>query len=78
MLSFLFRLMNKFEQEHGYRPNVLYMNEYHFHSLYDALAEIKDLDALTKFMGMELVLSTDSCQPHVAWSPVEWKHAVMV
>lgn len=78
MLSFLFRLANQFEQEHGYRPNVLYMNKHHFHSLIDALSEIKDLDALTKFMGMELVLSPDSCQPHVAWSPIEWKHAVMV
>ena len=78
MLSFLYRLANKYEQEHGYRPNVLYMNEYHFHSLYDALSDIKDLDALTQFMGMELVLSTDSCQPHVAWSPVDWNHSVSV
>lgn len=78
MLSFLCRLANKFEQEHGYRPNVLFMNKNHFDSLFDALAEIKDLDALTKFMGMELILSPDSCQPHVGWSPVEWKHAVTV
>ena len=78
MLSFLYQLANKFEQEHGYRPNVLYLNQQHFQSLKEALAEIKGLDAINKFMGMEIVLTSDCNQPHLAWSPVEWKHAVEV
>ena len=78
MLSFLFQLANKFEREHGYRPNVLYLNQGHFNSLKESLAEIKNLDALTRFLGMEIVLSNDCNQPHLAWSPVEWKHAVQV
>jgi len=78
MLSFLFQLANNFEREHGYRPNVLYLNQSHFISLKEALTEINGLDALTQFLGMEIVLSNEVCQPHLAWSPVEWKHAVEV
>jgi len=78
MLSFLFKLANNFEQEHGYRPNVLYLNQQHFKSLKESLADIKDLDALNRFLGMEIVLSEESSQPHLAWSPIEWKHAVEV
>jgi len=78
MLSFLFKLANNFEIEHGYRPNVLYLNQQHFQSLKEALAEIHGLDAINQFMGMEIVLTNDTNQPHLAWSPVEWKHAVIV
>ncbi len=78
MLSFLIQIANEFENEHGYRPNVLYINPQHFKSLQGALSEIRGLDALTRFLGMEIVLSNESSQPHLAWSPVEWKHAVVV
>lgn len=78
MLSFLFKLANNFEREHGYRANVLYLNQGHFQCLKESLAEIKGLDALNKFMGMEIVLMTDAGQPNLAWSPIEWKTAVEV
>lgn len=78
MLSFLIQIANQFEQEHGHRPNVLYINPQHFKSLQDSLAEIKGLDALTQFMGMEIVLSNESSQPHLGWSSIEWKKAITV
>ncbi len=78
MLSFLIQIANEFEREHGYRPNVLYISPQHFKSLQGALSEIKGLEALTQFLGMEIVLSEESCQPHLAWSSIEWKRAVVV
>ncbi len=78
MLSFLIQIASQFEIEHGYRPNVLYINPQHFKLLQSALSEIKGLDALTQFLGMEIVLSSEPCQPHLAWSPIEWKRAVVV
>jgi len=78
MLSFLFNLANNYEQEHGYRPNVLYLNQTHFHSLQEALAEIKDLQAINHFLGMEIVLTDSIKQPHLAWSAIKSNHAVKV
>jgi len=78
MLSFLIQIANQFEHEHGYHANVLYINSSHFQSLQAALAEIKGLDALTQFLGMEIVLSDDAYQPHLAWSAFEWQHAKVV
>lgn len=68
MLSFLYRLATQYEQQHGFRPNVLYINPSHFQCLKQALAEIHGLAELTQLLGMEVILTTDACQPHVAWS----------
>ena len=78
MLSFLIQIANQFELEHGYRPNVLYINPQHFRVLQAALSEIQGLEALTQFLGMEIVLAEDACQPHLAWSAVEWQDAKVV
>jgi len=78
MLSFLYRMANTFEREHGFRPNVLYLNNQHFLQLKSQLDNIKDLDALNQLLGMELVLDDELTQPHVAWSSVEWQESVAV
>ena len=78
MLSFLYHMANAFEREHGFRPNILYINLNHFAQLRSQLAEIKGLDALNQLLGMEIVLDTNLSQPHVAWSSVEWNRAVAV
>ena len=78
MLSFLYRMANTFEREHGFRPNVLYLNNQHFLQLKSQLDNIKDLDALNQFLGMEIVLDEELTQPHVAWSNVEGHPAVAV
>ena len=76
MLSFLFKLANDFEIEHGYRANTLYLNKPHFEQLQEALKEIHGLEAINKILGMEIILTNDCYQPHLAWSPVE--HAQVV
>lgn len=78
MLSFLYRMANTFEREHGFRPNVLYLNNQHFLQLKSQLNNIKDLDALNQLLGMELVLDAELTQPHVAWSSVELQESIAV
>ena len=78
MLSFLYHMANAFEREHNFRPNVLYINHAHFNQLRSELSGIKDLDALNRLLGMELVLDSELTQPHVAWSSTDWQSAIAV
>ena len=72
MLSFLYHLAHDFQISHGYRANLLYINQAHFDTLRSQLAEIDDLGKLTQFLGMEIVLSEEATHPHVVWQPIEW------
>jgi len=78
MISFLCRLANKFETEHGFRPNILYLNPKHYSQLRADLANIKNLDELVTFLGMEVVLAGEMSHPHVAYSVVEWEKSQAV
>jgi len=66
MLSFLYRLIRAFVQEHGYRPNVVVMNRHHYRQLQESLPEMHDF---APFLGLEVILSDDCVHPHVAWLP---------
>lgn len=72
MLSFLYNLAHHFEISHGYRANLLYINHRHYDALREELAEIHDLDKLSQFLGMDLVISDEATHPHVVWQPIEW------
>ena len=78
MLSFIYRIANEFEQEHGFRPNVLYLNHRHYTQLRMELSEIRNLGALSRLLGMEIVLESELSHPHTCWSPVDWQCAVAV
>ncbi|MGD8926187.1 MAG: hypothetical protein PVG20_05025 [Thioalkalispiraceae bacterium] len=78
MISFLYQLANKFEVEHGFRPNILYLNPKHYSQLRADLAQIKNLDELVTFLGMEVVLAGEMSHPHVAYSVVEWENSQVV
>jgi hypothetical protein len=78
MLSFIYQLVHDYEQEHGFRPNVLYLNRAHFAGLQGELAEIRNLGAMSRLLGMEIVLDPELTQPHVYWTTIDWHHAVAV
>lgn len=78
MLSYLYQIARGFEQQHGYAPNLLYLNPGHFQQLQHDLAGIPNLEGLTLFLGMELVLSADCQHPRVVWSAVDWQRAIAV
>ena len=72
MLSYLYQLANGYEGEHGFRPNVLYLNQQHFSQLQSDLANINGLGELVQFLGMEIVIDEVN-HPHVAYSQFAWK-----
>ena len=72
MLSFLYNLAHGFETSHGYRANLLYINQRHYDALLEDLAEIDNLDNLKQFLGMDIVFSEEATHPHVVWQPIEW------
>ncbi len=78
MLSYLYRLANGFEGEHGYRPNVLYLNRHHFSQLRTDLANIHGLGELVHFLGMEIVIDSEVTHPRVSYSLVDWEQAIAV
>jgi hypothetical protein len=67
MLSFLYRLVRAFRQEHGYSPNVVIMNARHYQSLLENVPEMRDYGSVSRFLMMEVILSEESVHPHVGW-----------
>ncbi len=67
MLSFLYRLVRAFRQEHGYSPNVVVMNAQHYRRLLENVPEMQDYGSVSRFLMMEVILSDESVHPHVGW-----------
>ncbi len=68
MLSFIYQLAHTFELEHGYPPNLLYLNPRHYPSLLSALPEEATDDHLRLRLGMEIILTDEVVHPRVAWT----------
>jgi hypothetical protein len=66
MLSYIFRLVEDYENEHGMRPNVLYLNDKHFNGLRMDFADPNDIEEIVKRLEMEIVLDRTAMHPHVA------------
>jgi hypothetical protein len=66
MLSFLYRLIRGFQREHGFPPNVVYLNSLHYGALRDNLSTLTHEQA-ENFLRLHIVLDTETLHPHVAW-----------
>ncbi|MHB8454521.1 MAG: hypothetical protein ACYDDO_07425 [Acidiferrobacterales bacterium] len=67
MLSFLFRLIREFRREHGFTPNALYINRFHYRKLRECLPDLQHDDELAHFLTVEVIVSEEAIHPHVAW-----------
>ena len=76
MLSYIYRLIRDFEQQHGIQPNLLYLNELHAKHLKAGFAEQYSYQAIRDLLQMELIISKETIHPHVAWSSTVHKKAV--
>ena len=72
MLSFIYRLVRDFEQEHGIHPNLLYLNSTHLRFLREQLDE-QQLDNIVKLLGMEIMVTNEVIHPHVVWTHLPWQ-----
>lgn len=54
MLSFIYRLAMDFERVHGAKPNMLYLNHFHFERVRGEFADPHDVDLMMRVLGMTL------------------------
>ena len=72
MLSYIYQIAYHFEHTHELRPNTLYLNQEHFEHLRNEFADPDDIDAISNYLAMHLILSRDSAHPHVAHHRNSW------
>ena len=75
MLSFILRLAQEFEQEHGIYPNLLYLNRFHAEHLKAAFDLNYTMSQILEILDMELIIQNDITHPHVVWSQCAQKVA---
>lgn len=66
MLSHIVSLVSTYEQSHGIRPNLVFMNEGHYAALREELPGVRDHDDVTVILGVDIALSDEAIRPHVA------------
>lgn len=72
MLSYIYQIAYRFEHSHELRPNTLYLNHLHFEHLRNEFADPDDIDAISNYLGMHLILSNDALHPHIAHHSRSW------
>lgn len=75
MLGFIYRLIREFEIEHGIRPNLLYLNQFHAAHLKASFDQSYSMTQIMDILEMELVIEHDIMHPHVAWTQTAMKVA---
>lgn len=65
MISFINRLVFDFENNHGCRPNTLYLNCGHLERLQENFEEGIDIQTIAKLLQMEIIISREAVHPHV-------------
>ncbi len=74
MLSKVNQLTISYEQAHGFRPNLLYVNTAQLELLKEQLSE-PDIEILAQLIGMDIVIVETSLKPRVSWAQIPWKHS---
>ena len=70
MLSYIYRLVRGFEQQHGIHPNLLHLSTEHIKYLKEAFNEKYSLQQIMDILDMNLIIQEDIMHPHVAWTTV--------
>jgi len=74
MLSTISRLTNSYQKQHGYRPNLLYLNTAQLELLKEQISE-PDIEIVSQLIGMEIILISDNKKAYVSWAQISWKHS---
>lgn len=66
MLSHIVTLVSSYEQHHGMRPNVVYMNETHYGYLREELPFVRDHNDVVAILGVDIALNDEAMHPQAA------------
>ncbi|MCU7938141.1 MAG: hypothetical protein KZQ64_03190 [gamma proteobacterium symbiont of Bathyaustriella thionipta] len=72
MLSVINQLTSQYEQQYGFRPNLLYITTAQLELLKEQLSE-PDIEILAQLIGMDIVLIEADSKPYVSWAQIAWK-----
>ena len=67
MLSFVYRLVEDYEQEHGLRPNTLYLSRNHLQHLISSFSQDTGLEDIIAYLDMEIMMDESALHPRVGW-----------
>jgi len=70
MLGFIVRLICSFEKEHGFKPNLLYINRAHSDYLKVSFDEKYSFSQIAELLEMEIIVEPEATHPDVAWSHI--------
>ncbi len=76
MISYILRIIDEFKHEHGYQPNLLYLNEFHLNHLKDGFSDNMSLAVMCELFQLELIVDREVIHPHVAWTQTADKLAI--
>ena len=76
MISYIYRLIQQFQRQHGIHPNLLYLNEIHAQHLKQSFGEDFSHHSITDLLQMELIINKEITHPHVAWTHTAQRMAV--
>lgn len=68
MLDYIYRLMRDFELEHGFKPNLLYLNKHHCVYLKLSFDSDLSLQSIVNILGMEVLIEQETVHPKVSWT----------
>ncbi|WP_214660549.1 hypothetical protein [sulfur-oxidizing endosymbiont of Gigantopelta aegis] len=74
MLSKINHLTVRYEQQHGFRPNLLFVNSAQLALLQEQLSE-PDIEILAQLIGMGIVIVEATEKPYVSWAQIPWRHS---
>jgi hypothetical protein len=74
MLSFIVSLASHYQDRHGVRPNLVYMNETHYEYLREELPGLREHRDVIAMLGMDIALSDEAVRPHVATATLSAEH----
>lgn len=66
MLSFIYRLAMDFQRTHGEKPNMLYLNRFHFEHLRTGFEDPEDVETMMLTLGMTIMITEDAINPRLA------------
>ena len=75
MLSYIYRQIRAFENQHGVLPNLLYINEEQAEHLKESVSEDYTLRDIAELLQLEVVINQDVLHPHVAWTQSQIRNA---
>lgn len=77
MLSLIVSLVDNYREQHGARPNLVYMNEMHYEYLREELPGAQRHEDVVAVLGLDIALLDHAMHPTVATAKLAREHILV-